>query len=621
MKVVRNCILAIKLVFRYAPWNGLLFMAGCLVPGFFMGLQVILVQRVVDGGISYVNTGEGMKSLVLSGAALVVMLFSWTVLQQLLSMYERKVLEAGMTRCMAPDIMEKLDRLEYSSFESEEVQSVLQRVSEEPWNNIVNCFTSTVLSLQDMISILFTLGVYMSISVWVGIGLLLITAPMLIMKYSATRSLQKIILNTTGEMRRLRDLKQLLQNKHAMYEMKVFESQPLISEKWKEASQKVEAETRQVGGRVIGLEGGSSLLSLVYFIFLIAALGYSLLHHTVTIGQFIAAVGSVGAVTGKMNGFSWQLSSTIRCGLDIEFYREFMELPERKDTGTAESLPHGDIAFENVSFSYPGTDRQVLKNLTFRIREGERIAFVGENGAGKSTIIKLLCGLYAPDSGRVLMGGVDVRELSPGLRRRMLSAVFQDFQGYELSLRENVAFGDIARLSEDQALLEALARAGASELSGPEKGGLDRPLGHLEEKGSDLSKGQWQRVAVARVFLSHAAFCILDEPTASLDPIAESRMYQNFADIYGRESNTGTIMISHRLASAKMADRIMVLDGGRIVQNGSHEQLMKEEGLYRSMYLMQSSWYHSPENNTRIPSRIPPGEKQMSPENKEGRIK
>lgn len=593
MKVIRNCFLAARLMFQYAPWNALLLISGYIIPGFFMGLQILLVQNVVDSGIAYVNTGQQLDALIRAGLLLVIMLFFWTVLQELLGTYECKALEANMTRKMAPDIMKKLNSLEYSAFEAEETQGILQRVSGGPWNHIVNCFIYTFIFVQNMVSIFFTLGVYMSISVWIGIGLFLIAVPMFAMKYIATKYMQKIRFGTTGEERRLRDLKQLLQNRHAMYEMKLFESQELIAEKWREACSKVEAETKKVGGRMISLESGIGLLSILYYIFIIITLAYSLMHHTVTLGQFIAALGSIGAITGKLNATSWQMSETIRLSLEIDFYRDFMNLPERKE-GTVKSIPHGDIAFENVSFSYPGTEKEVLKNVTFRIKAGEKVAFVGENGAGKSTIIKLICGLYRPDRGRVLIGGTEVEKLSDDLRRKMVSAVFQDFQGYELTLRENIAVGNITKLKADPEITEALVLADGQALLRPEEGGLNCILGHLEEGGRDLSKGQWQKVAIARAFLADAAFCILDEPTASLDPIAESHMYENFARVFHKN---GTIMISHRLASAKMADRIMVLDGGRIVQNGSHEALMKEEGLYRSMYLAQSSWYNSPETN------------------------
>ena len=274
---------------------------------------------------------------------------------------------------------------------------------------------------------------------------------------------------------------------------------------------------------------------------------------------------------------------------------DFLKLETRGDLGETEELSYCDIAFENVSFRYPGTERDILKNVTFYIKEGEKTAFVGENGAGKSTIIKLLCGLYEPTAGNVTIGGVPVRELSPKLRTRLLSVVFQNFQSYQLTLRENVAFGNLKALGDDGKLRHALGLADAMDLADTQEKGLDRNLGRLERDGQDLSKGQWQRVAMARAFVSDAKYVVLDEPTASLDPLAESRMYENFARIF-RER--GTVLISHRLASARMADRILVLDGGRIVQTGSHGELMAEDGLYRTMFLAQSSFYKEEESGT-----------------------
>lgn len=587
MKVLRNCAMAIRLVFRYAPLNALLMVLGYYIPGFFGGLQIILVQRIVDAGVQYVNTGEGLTGMILSGILLILMLFSWVVLQRIAT-YENKVIETRITRRMSPDIMDKLDNLEYSAFESQGSQEILQRISREPLMMITKCCKMTIITTQAICSILFTLWVYMTISIWIGIGLLIITVPMITLKFFSSSKLEEIYYNATGSKRRMADLKLLLKNKHAVYEMKVFESQSLLSQKWNQYSSGIIEETKQASGKLLLMDGASRMLNVTYFIFVIITLAYCLLHGTVTIGQFTAALGSAGTITSKMTQSLWQVSTMIKQGMDLEFFREFLAMPTRTDRGSITQLSHYDIAFENVSFSYPGTDREILKNITFRVKDGESIAFVGENGAGKSTIIKLLCGLYEPTRGKVMIGGHPVRELSEELRQQLVSVVFQDFQSYELTLRENVAFGSIDKLSCDSALLDALKLADASLLVSSEEKGLDRNLGHLTPDGKDLSKGQWQRVAMARAFLSDARYMILDEPTASLDPIAESHMYENFSRIF---QSRGTIMISHRLASAKMAQRIMVLDGGRIVQNGSHKELMAQEGLYRTMYLAQSSFY------------------------------
>ena len=590
MKIIRNCALALGLTVRYAPWNAFLYILVCLIPGLFGGLRVVLVQRLVDGGVHFGATGQGVERLMATGSALVATLLVWFVMERLQG-YEDKVLEIRLIGKMGPDIMEKLDGLEYAAFESQEVQGILQRIGGEPWENVKSCFGGSVRTVQTLLSIFIMLGVYASVSPWIGAGIFLLAVPMLALNFQATRRLHALIRDTTASERRLEDLKRLMQNPDAMYEMKVFGSQELMAEKWRRFAGGVEAETRKAGGRVLALEGGSRFLNITYFIWT-PTLSHLFLQGRVTVGQFAAVAGSLHSITGQMLNAAWTVSDTFRSALDVAYYREFLRLPQRRDRRDVDALAHGDIAFENVSFTYPGTDRQVLKNVTFRIKAGERVAFAGENGAGKSTLVKLLCGLYEPDAGRVLMGGVDVRDLSEPLRRKCLSVVFQDFQEYELTLRENVALGDIPALSQDGRIKEALEQAGGAQLIREGKG-LEQSLGHLEAEGRGLSRGQWQRVAIARAFLADAAFCVLDEPTAALDPIAESRMYENFVRIFHKN---GTIIISHRLASARLADRILVLDGGRIVQDGSHEQLMGTEGLYRTMYLAQSSWYaESPE--------------------------
>ena len=586
MKIIRNCALALGLTVRYAPWNAFLYILVCLIPGLFGGLRVVLVQRLVDGGVHFGATGQGVERLMATGSALVATLLVWFVMERLQG-YEDKALEIRLIGKMGPDIMEKLDGLEYAAFESQEVQGILQRIGGEPWENVKSCFGGSVRTVQTLLSIFIMLGVYASVSPWIGAGIFLLAVPMLALNFQATRRLHALIRDTTASERRLEDLKRLMQNPDAMYEMKVFGSQELMAEKWRRFDGGVEAETRKAGGRVLALEGGSRFLNITYFIFIIITLSHLFLQGRVTVGQFAAVAGSLHSITGQMLNAAWTVSDTFRSALDVAYYREFLRLPQRRDRRDVDALAHGDIAFENVSFTYPGTDRQVLKNVTFRIKAGERVAFAGENGAGKSTLVKLLCGLYEPDAGRVLMGGVDVRDLSEPLRRKCLSVVFQDFQEYELTLRENVALGDIPALSQDGRIKEALEQAGGAQLIREGKG-LEQSLGHLEAEGRGLSRGQWQRVAIARAFLADAAFCVLDEPTAALDPIAESRMYENFVRTFHKN---GTIIISHRLASARLADRILVLDGGRIVQDGSHEQLMGTEGLYRTMYLAQSSWY------------------------------
>lgn len=591
MKAIRNCIYAIKTVCHYAPWNAVLLIIGYYVPAFFTGFQMLLTQRIVDSAVAFVR-GEGLpQPLVKWSVLLVLMLVLWVTLQQLAG-YQNRVIMTKLTKRMTADMADKLMNLEYAGFEEQGTQEIFQKMSDNPQETIQECFFQTMISVQSTMSLLFSMAVFFSISVWVGSGVLLIGIPMAVLGYVSAGKLHVATEEAVDANRRMADLKSLLSNKHAMFEMKLFSSEELFNKKWEENSDRVEKTIMKQGTQVLSTDIASNLLSAVYIVFIICSVSYSLLHGTISLGQFTAALSAANSIGGKMSGAAWHTADMLKYALDMDFYMEFLKLKPREDLGKAKKPGCYDIAFENVSFCYPGTDREILRNVTFYMKEGERIAFVGENGAGKSTIIKLLCGLYEPTAGSVTVGGVPVRELSPECRREALSVVFQDFQGYQMTLRENIAFGSIEKLNRDEELIHALTLADGEALLQEEKG-LDRNLGKLAEDGLDLSRGQWQRVAMARAFISDAKYVILDEPTAALDPIAESHMYENFARIF-RER--GTIMISHRLASAKMADRIMVLDGGRIVQSGSHEELMKKGGLYRTMFVAQSSWYEEGKN-------------------------
>ena len=259
-------------------------------------------------------------------------------------------------------------------------------------------------------------------------------------------------------------------------------------------------------------------------------------------------------------------------------------------SGRREPLPHPlrqGIRFEDVWFTYPGSDHPALAGVSFELGVGEKVALVGENGAGKTTLTKLLLGLYRPDRGRITADGADIHEIDPASLRAAMSAMFQQFTRYQLTLAENVALAAPERIGDRRRLEVALEQAGAASIVQGLADGADTLLGP-DVGGVDLSGGQWQRVAAARAFFREAQVLVLDEPTAALDPLAELALFTRFAEL--AEGKTA-LLISHRLGTARLADRVLVLADGTLVESGTHEALQRQEGEYAMLFEAQARWY------------------------------
>jgi ATP-binding cassette subfamily B protein len=244
--------------------------------------------------------------------------------------------------------------------------------------------------------------------------------------------------------------------------------------------------------------------------------------------------------------------------------------------------------FEDVYFAYPGSSRLVLSGLSLRIAPGERVALIGENGQGKTTIVKLLTRLYDPTEGRILLDGVDLREYNIEDLHRQIGVIFQDFMRYEMSARQNIGVGRIERAVDESALRLAARKSLADGVIARLPREYNQLLGRRFEGGVDLSGGEWQKIALARAYLRDAQLLVLDEPTAALDARSEYEVFQRFAELTDAKM---ALLISHRFSTVKMADRIVVLEAGAIVEEGSHKDLTKLGGRYAGMFELQAAAY------------------------------
>ena len=391
-----------------------------------------------------------------------------------------------------------------------------------------------------------------------------------------------------------------LSSREAAPELRLFGVAPVLLARWRRAFERflsaATAARRRVGRANLAT---SALQEAVGWVVILALLLFAL-QGTVSIGSLVALLYGLSRFRSLTDSLSWGTYGLVEQVSRLAHLREFLALePElqlrhARANGVA-SLREG-VRFHNVSFTYPGADRLALANVTLTLRPQERVALVGENGAGKTTLVRLLLGLYRPDAGRITVDGTDLTDLDPAQWRRRATAIFQDFMRYPTSVAENIGYADVALLGDDAVPSTAVHPriVAAAEQSGAATFVADLPAGYVTllgkefEAGVELSAGQWQRLAIARAYLRDAQIVVLDEPTAALDPRAEVAVYRRF-----REAAAGrcAVFISHRLGSARLADRIIVLREGRIVEEGNHEALLARGGEYARMYRLQASWY------------------------------
>jgi ATP-binding cassette, subfamily B, bacterial len=316
------------------------------------------------------------------------------------------------------------------------------------------------------------------------------------------------------------------------------------------------------------------------------------LHGVYDIGQFTFLTTAIQQASSNLQQVFSTASGIADQALFLTDLIAFFEMEP-----TVHSNPNGlpapkhiqsGFEFRNVSFTYPGTNRTVLKNFNLKLSPGERIALIGENGQGKTTVVKLITRLYDPTEGQILLDGIDLREYSLEDLHRHIGVIFQDFMRFEMTARENIAVGRIDQPHQQEDIELAAHKSLADTVVSKLAGGYDQILGRRFEGGVELSGGEWQKMALARAYLRDAQLLILDEPTAALDARSELEVFERFAEL---TEGKMALLISHRFSTVRMADRIVVLSGGRLIEEGNHQQLMAKSGLYASMFEMQAASY------------------------------
>ncbi len=392
--------------------------------------------------------------------------------------------------------------------------------------------------------------------------------------------------------RQLDYLRELGGSKEAAKELKLFGLRTFLRERFTALSDHIYAENvtlsrrRLIAGSLLSVIGTMGYYSAYVFVI------WRTVNGTLSIGTLAFLTGAIQQASGNIQQIFSTLAGIADQALFVTDLLAFFEMqPTIRSKSNALLAPrpmrHG-FEFHDVSFRYPGSSRLILDRLNFRLRRGERVALIGENGQGKTTIVKLITRLYDPSEGQILLDGIDLREYDLEDLHREIGVIFQDFMRYEMTARENIAVARVEQIADTELLRVAARKSRADELIGrlPER--YEQTLGRRFDGGVDLSGGEWQKIALARAYLRDAQLLILDEPTAALDARSEFEVFRRFSELTAGKT---ALLISHRFSTVRTADRIVVLENGRIAEEGTHDQLASLGGRYAEMFEMQASNY------------------------------
>ncbi|MCB0618906.1 MAG: ABC transporter ATP-binding protein [Saprospiraceae bacterium] len=489
------------------------------------------------------------------------------------------------------DLIRHAATLDLYQFEDPTFYDKLERARRQTNGRTV--LMSQVLSqFQDTITLLFLGAGLVAFNPWLILILLVAVIPSFLGETHFNQRSYSLTRSWTPERRELDYLRYIGASDTTAKEVKIFNLADFlanrferISTRYYHANRKI-AQKRAWWGGLLSAIGTLSYYGAYVFIILQTVGGL------ITVGTLTFLAGSFSRMRGMLQAIMSRFSSIAEGALYLQDLFDFFAIkPQIQSNGQRRAVPRPireGFTFENVSFKYLDAERWAIRNLSFHLRAGEKLALVGENGAGKTTLVKLLARLYEPTEGRILLDGVDLREYDLKDLRDAIGVIFQDYQRFQMPVSDNIAVGNIHERENDPLIRESAHKSLADTVVELLPDGYDQMLGKRFAEGVELSGGQWQKIALARAYMRDAQLLILDEPTSALDARAEHEVFQRFSELIEGKS---AVLISHRFSTVRMADRILFLENGQLLELGSHDELLAQEGKYAELFSLQAEGY------------------------------
>lgn len=581
----------VRLFWKLSPARVTAFTVTSMLSAALPALQISLTAATVQSVVEAVGGTAGAKDEALNtGLALVGLSIAQHVLGTCMQ-YLEALLRIELTTRIGELVMRKGTLLDLQQYEDSDAYDNLQRAFQESnGGRVYQVFAQLLEVTRELITLVSVSVVLFSWSPWIALVILVSPLPSVISHVVFTHRAFEIEYDRAADRRRLYYYQYLTTTDHSFKEIRLFQLGSHFVDLYTGLVRAFFRIDRGLARRQSLVGGGLGLLSVAASS---GAMLWAIRSATTSgkVGQLAGYLQAIGAIQVSAHGLLLGIAGLYKDTLFLGNLFAFFDLPERQIKGGTRPFPRKlrtGIEFRDVSFTYPGTTRPVLDDLSFHIPAGQCVALVGQNGAGKTTIVKLLTRLYEPTGGQILIDDVPIEEYDLDELQRNMGVIFQDFIRYEMTVRDNIGFGRIDDRHEDGRVADAATSGGAEAVIEGLPHKYDTMLGRHFEEGHQLSGGQWQKVALSRAFMRRAPIVVLDEPTAAIDAEAEAEIFGRLRTIAHEATS---LVIAHRFSTVRIADRIIVVERGRLIEQGRHDELLKADGVYAHLFNLQASGY------------------------------